>query len=165
MDNLYEHIEKLAKDRGYKNITEFCRAAEIPRATMSELKTGRTKRLSADTLSKIASNLSVSVDYLLGRTDDPIDYEHDADLIASIPLSYLEACDGDVRRAFAMMAAADEDAAKEKAPADPGKRSVSDDDIKFALFGGDGEITDAMYDEVRRFAAFVKQREAEKKKE
>ena len=52
-----------------------------------------------------------------------------------------------------------------KAPAGNGKRSVSDDDIKFALFGGDGEITDAMYDEVRRFAAFVKQREAEKKKE
>ena len=52
-----------------------------------------------------------------------------------------------------------------KAPADSGKRSVSDDEIKFALFGGDGEITDAMYDEVKRFAAFVKQREAEKKKE
>ena len=49
--------------------------------------------------------------------------------------------------------------------ADPGARSVSDDDIKFALFGGDGDITDAMYEEVRRFAAFVKQREAEKKKE
>ena len=52
-----------------------------------------------------------------------------------------------------------------KAPAESSKRSVSDDEIKFALFGGDGEITDAMYDEVKRFAAFVKQREAEKKKE
>lgn len=52
-----------------------------------------------------------------------------------------------------------------KAPAETGKRSVSDDDIKFALFGGDGEITDAMYDEVRNFAAYVKQREANKKKE
>lgn len=52
----------------------------------------------------------------------------------------------------------------EKAPASNGKRSVSDDDIKFALFGGDGEITDAMYDEVRSFAAYVKQREADKKK-
>lgn len=39
---------------------------------------------------------------------------------------------------------------------------VSDDDIKFALFGGDGEITDAMYDEVKRFAAFIKEREAQK---
>ena len=51
----------------------------------------------------------------------------------------------------------------EKAPTKPGERSVSDDDIKFALFGGDGEITDAMYEEVKRFAAFVKQREADKK--
>ena len=42
------------------------------------------------------------------------------------------------------------------------RRSVSDDDIKFALFGGDGEITDAMFDEVKRFAAFLKQREAGK---
>lgn len=53
----------------------------------------------------------------------------------------------------------------EKAPAESGKRSVSDDDIKFALFGGGGEITDAMYEEVRNFAAYVKQREAGKKKE
>ena len=51
-----------------------------------------------------------------------------------------------------------------KAPTD-GERAVSDDDIKFALFGGDGEITDAMYDEVKRFAQMVKLREeAEKKK-
>lgn len=52
----------------------------------------------------------------------------------------------------------------EKAPANDGKRSASDDDIKFALFGGDGEITDAMFDEVRNFAAYVKQREADKRK-
>ena len=42
-------------------------------------------------------------------------------------------------------------------------RAVSDEEIKFALFGGDGEITDAMYDEVKQFAAFIKQREAGKK--
>ncbi len=43
------------------------------------------------------------------------------------------------------------------------QRTVSDDDIKFALFGGGGEITDAMYEEVKQFAAFLKQREAGKK--
>ena len=43
--------------------------------------------------------------------------------------------------------------------ADGGMRPVSDDDIKFALFGGDGEITDAMYQEVKEFAALVKLRE------
>lgn len=49
-----------------------------------------------------------------------------------------------------------------KTPTD-GERSVSDDYIKFALFGGEGEITDAMYEEVRQFAEFVKNREAQKK--
>lgn len=49
-----------------------------------------------------------------------------------------------------------------KAPTE-GEREVSDDDVKFALFGGDGEITDAMYAEVKSFADFVKRREAEKK--
>lgn len=42
------------------------------------------------------------------------------------------------------------------------RSAVSDEDIKFALFGGDGEITDAMFDEVKRFAAFLKEREAGK---
>lgn len=40
---------------------------------------------------------------------------------------------------------------------------VSDDDIKFALFGGSDEITDAMYREVKEFAALVKLREEMKK--
>lgn len=53
-----------------------------------------------------------------------------------------------------------------KALTQESERQVSDDDIKFALFGGDGEITDAMYEEVKRFAQMVKLREeAEKKKE
>lgn len=36
--------------------------------------------------------------------------------------------------------------------------TVTDDDIKFALFGGDAEITDEQFDEVKRFAQFVKER-------
>lgn len=47
----------------------------------------------------------------------------------------------------------------EKTPTDPGRREVSDDDIQFALFGGRDEITEAMYEEVKQFAAFIKQRE------
>ncbi len=51
----------------------------------------------------------------------------------------------------------------EKAPTASGERSVTDEDIKFALFGGSGAITDAMYDEVKRFAAFLLQRETDQK--
>lgn len=53
---------------------------------------------------------------------------------------------------------------KENAPAENRGRNVSEDDIKFALFGGDGEITDEMYREVCNFAAYVKRREEEKKR-
>ena len=51
----------------------------------------------------------------------------------------------------------------EQEPSLGGRTAVSDEDIKFALFGGDGEITDAMYDEVKRFAAFLKERQADQK--
>ena len=48
----------------------------------------------------------------------------------------------------------------ESKPASP---EVSEEDIKFALFGGSENITQEMYDEVRSFAAFVKEREAKKR--
>ena len=50
-----------------------------------------------------------------------------------------------------------------KEPAAGGGLTVSDEDIKFALFGGDSEeITDEMFQEVKNFAAYIKQREKEK---
>lgn len=51
-----------------------------------------------------------------------------------------------------------------KAPADLDKRSISDDDIKFALFRGREDITDAMYEEVLNFAEYVARREEERKR-
>lgn len=47
---------------------------------------------------------------------------------------------------------------------DEDKPVIRDSDIKFALFGGREDITDAMYNEVRAFANFVLQREDAKKK-
>lgn len=44
------------------------------------------------------------------------------------------------------------------------KSDISDADIKVALFGGSGEVTDEMWDEVKKFAEFVKQKEKEKSK-
>ena len=39
---------------------------------------------------------------------------------------------------------------------EPQQPTVTEEDIKFALFGGAGEITDEMYDEVKAFVQFVK---------
>ena len=70
-----------------------------------------------------ATHYGVSIDYLIGKTEDPT-------------------------------------------PSPAKRRPVSDEDIKFALFGGDGEITDEMYEEVKRFANFIKhQKEKEAKQD
>ncbi|MEA4921609.1 MAG: helix-turn-helix transcriptional regulator [Clostridiaceae bacterium] len=50
------------------------------------------------------------------------------------------------------------DAEGQKNPNEDSFHTVSDNDIKFALFGGEDEISDEMYDEVKRFAKYVKQR-------
>ena len=44
-------------------------------------------------------------------------------------------------------------------------QEVTADVIKCAIFGTDGEITDAMFEEVKDFANYVKQREAQKNDE
>lgn len=41
---------------------------------------------------------------------------------------------------------------------DPTDGRISDEELKFALFGGDREISDEMLDEVRQFAQFLKSR-------
>lgn len=43
-------------------------------------------------------------------------------------------------------------------------RPTTDKDIKVALFGGDGEVTDEMWDEVVRFAEFVKSKHSKSDK-
>ena len=51
----------------------------------------------------------------------------------------------------------------EKAPTETGERKYKDDEIMFALSrGGEVEITDAMFEEVKNFAEYVAQREAKK---
>lgn len=51
----------------------------------------------------------------------------------------------------------------EKAPTETGERKNKGDEIMFALSrGGEGEITEAMFEEVKSFAEYVAQREAKK---
>ena len=69
MDDLYNRIDAMAKERGYKNMTALCNAAGIPRATMTELKKGRSKSLLPETARKLANVLNVSLDDIFGITD------------------------------------------------------------------------------------------------
>ena len=47
---------------------------------------------------------------------------------------------------------------KEKAPAPEGERKVSDEDIKFAIWGDTSNITDDDLEDVKRYAAFIRER-------
>lgn len=39
------------------------------------------------------------------------------------------------------------------------ENKIQTEDIKFAVFDGSKEITETMYDEIKNFADFIKQRE------
>lgn len=116
------------------------------------------------TAAKIADFFGVSVDYLLGRTDDPIDYDADGDALAEIPLTYVEAAGGDMKKARAIMLAAERDAQREAAMRS-GKLSrftPQDAELIFALWGDTDDIDEKDLEDVKRFAAFIKERKQDK---
>lgn len=139
MADLYKIIDELLRERGISG-AKMSSDLGMSRSFMTELRKGRAKSIKTETAKKIADYFGVSTDYLLGNVTDPFFHLDNEQILTDIN-SY----------------------ETNNAPTNTGERSVSDDDIKFALFGGDGEITDEMYDEVKRFAAFIKQREADKK--
>lgn len=65
MNEMYIRIENLCKAKG-ENITQMCKAADVPRGNLTDLKMNRTEALSTKTLSKLAIHFNVSLDYLLG---------------------------------------------------------------------------------------------------
>ena len=110
----YDILERLCDSKG-KSVFAVTSELNITASTVSYWKKKGTAPKGA-TLAAIAKYFDVSVDYLLGKVDEP----------------------------------------------NPTKATVTVDDLKFALFGGDGIVTDAMFEEVKRYAKYVKERENEK---
>lgn len=66
--NLYEKIEKLCHDRGI-NITDMCKATGASRGSLGDLKSGKKKVLSAETLLKISNYFGLTVNELISSGD------------------------------------------------------------------------------------------------
>ena len=66
MNNLYEVIENLCRQRGIRP-GHLCSELGLSRGLMTDLKMGRKKGVSAQTAQKIAGFFGVSVGYLLGE--------------------------------------------------------------------------------------------------
>ena len=69
MSNMYNIIENLCKNNNM-TVTEMCRELKITRSSLSELKQGRAKSLSADKVIKIAKYFGVSAEYVSGEQDN-----------------------------------------------------------------------------------------------
>lgn len=93
-------------------LSDLASRVDLSASTIQRYEKGRFDKIKLPVLEAIASALHVNPEWLIGNTDDPIDYS-DGDLLAEIPLSYVNACNGDMKRAYAMWIAAGEDAAKE----------------------------------------------------
>lgn len=66
MDDLYSRIESLGRERGFKNVTELCKAAGVPRSNMTELKKGRSKSIKIENAARFASVLHLQIEDILG---------------------------------------------------------------------------------------------------
>lgn len=77
-------------------------------STIQRYETGSIERVKLPVIEAIARALHVNPDWLVGKTPDMIDYD-DGDLLASIPLNYIEACDGDVQRAYKLYQAVEKE--------------------------------------------------------
>lgn len=77
------------------SIAEVAKATEISPVLFTQWKAGRQKP-STEALSKLADYFNVSVDYLLGRTDDPtpISSLHIPETVANVPLAFSDGLEG-----------------------------------------------------------------------
>lgn len=70
MCEMYQAIESLCAQRGIRP-GKLCAELGISRGVLSDLKSGRTRRLSAENVSKIAAYFGVSADALLSGGTEP----------------------------------------------------------------------------------------------
>lgn len=78
---LASRIREVAKSKNIK-LKDMLDACDLGKNAMSHLDNG--KSLAHDSLAKIADYLDVSVDYLLGRTDDPQSHKVKNELIDTV---------------------------------------------------------------------------------
>ena len=65
MCNLYDRIKTACEAKGI-TVSALCLQLGMSKSVLSDLKSGRKKTLSSDTLGKIAAHLQVTADSLLG---------------------------------------------------------------------------------------------------
>lgn len=108
------------------------------------------------TAEKMANYFGVSVDFLLGRATES------DNLVLNIPKKYIDAANGDEKMARAMMLAAERDVQRSNSEKGAERFSQQDADLIFALWGNTDDIDEKDLDDVKKFAAFIKEQKKNK---
>lgn len=137
-----EKIKALRKQSGLSQV-ELAEKAGIAVNSLRLYEAGK-REPKIDAVTRLAGALGVSKQELLGWAREPD--ELDEAVLEIYP-------DYDPTKETLPEYLARKEAEKNSEPQQP---TVTEEDIKFALFGGAGEITDEMYDEVKAFVQFVK---------
>ena len=140
-----ERIKTLRKAKGLSQI-DLAQKAEIAVNSIRLYEAGK-REPKLEAIEKLSAALGVTKGQLLGwsREPDPLD-----DAVLEVYPNF-NPDNGTISDQFPQI---ETEIKKDPQPED--RPEVSEDDIKFALFGGSGEITDEMYDEVKEFVKFVK---------
>ena len=128
------------------------------RSTIAKLEAG-VNHVNTKKLPKLAKALETTVSYLMCETDDYYDYDLDPDhRLREIPDEIFRDLypkyKGNSREIWY---------AYKRGEGKPPVVLDVERELRFALFGGYEDVTDEMYEEVLRFADYVKDREARKK--
>ena len=129
MSNLYNRIHGLCEELQISD-AEACKAVQMPRSTLSNLKNGHAKKLGAEKLNSFSSFFSkslgrrITVEYLLGEAEENQTVD---DLAAGVPIAMY---DGNryeqVPEDIKQLAAAFALAKKEQEIKDPALRKIID---------------------------------------
>ena len=128
------------------------------RSTIAKLEAG-VNHVNTKKLPKLARALETTVSYLMCETDDYYDYDLDPDRrLAEIP-------DEIFRNLYPKYRGKNREIweAYRRGEGKPEPKFDVERELRFALFGGYEDVTDEMYEEVLRFADYVKDRETRKK--
>ena len=158
-------LKKLREEKKM-NQREFAADFGVSPATVGMWESGAREPRTLEQLQRLADYFETTVDYLLGRTDDPYDYENDPkQLLDDIPLEQLHYYQEEgrsekviIKRHLAYQESVANEALNEKRPAFLGEPKISDESIMFALWGDTSNITDDDLEDVKRYAAFIRER-------
>ena len=158
MSTPHERIRKRREALGLSQLDVSEAMGYTNRSTIAKLEAG-VNHLNTEKLPALARILQTTVSYLMCETDDYYDYDQDPDhRLREIPddifRNLYPRCRGNTHQIWL---------AYKRGEGRPQPVLDVNKELRFALFGGYEDVTDDMYEEVLRFAEYVKDREARKK--